>query len=309
MSNYKNSTKSAKSSMPKKSAKEKLIDAIVDGINKTQSLPWDNGRLNGDMSPINRISKKKYHGVNRIMLYFFSRTMTAPSKEYVTFLQAKKAGGNVKKGAKGCPIIFFSFWDTARKCPKDEESDPKDVVPLTKCSTVFDISQCDGIKPSREVKSINHPPMTDVDKMVQTFADKTNLKLDLSGVGGVGCYMPLKHAVSVAGLKYHKTAAAFYSTLFHELIHSTGKAMGRKVENFFGSHEYSEEEIVAETGAMLLCLEFGIEKVEKDNSIAYLKSWGSRLKENPNWLIKGVGDAEKAVKYFFDTVGYTPKVI
>lgn len=308
MSNCKNSTKSAKSSAPKKSAKEKLIDAIVDGINKTQSLPWDNGRLN-DLSPINHVSKKKYHGVNRVMLRFFTRMIEAPNQEFLTFLQAKKAGGNVKRGEKGCPIVFFTWWDTKRKCPEDQDSDKADVIPLVKSSTVFDVSQCDGVEPSREIKSIDHPAMADVDAMVQKFAEKTNLKLNLNGVGGTACYVPARHTVSVSGLKYHKTAAAYYSTLFHELIHSTGKAMGRKVANFFGSHEYSEEEIVAETGAMLLCLEFGIEKVEKDNSIAYLQSWGKKLKENPNWLIKGVSDAEKAVQYLFDTVGYTPQVI
>ena len=59
-------------------------------------------------------------------------------------------------------------------------------------------------------------------------------------------------------------------------------------ENGKGLDEYSEEEIVAETGAMLLCLEFGIEKVEKDKD-------GIEIAYNPGrnmaWMIKALSGA------------------
>ena len=84
--------------------------------------------------------------------------------------------------------------------------------------------------------------------------------------------------------------------------------MHRNQNTRFGSHEYSEEEIVAETGAMLLCMEFGIEKTIRNNSIEYLRSWSKYLQDNASWLIDGSRKAEKAVKYFFETVGYTPRL-
>ncbi len=81
-----------------------------------------------------------------------------------------------------------------------------------------------------------------------------------------------------------KGVSEYYSTLFHELCHSTGaetrlKRAGILEHNGFGSDSYSKEELVAELGAML-CLEDS-ENSEKarNNSLAYLKSWMSKLKK------------------------------
>ena len=59
-------------------------------------------------------------------------------------------------------------------------------------------------------------------------------------------------------------AEAYYATLFHELVHSTGheSRVGRQgIEAFagFGSESYSKEELVAEIGAAYLCAEAEIE--------------------------------------------------
>ena len=183
------------------------------------------------------------------------------------------------------------------------------MVPYLRVSTVFDISQCEGIKPRREVKTIDHPPMEQVDALMEKFAESTGLKLELTKKSGSGSYSPSEHLVSVAGLRYHKTPNAYYSTVFHELVHSTGKAMGRDMSGIFGNHKYSEEEIVAECGAMLLCMEFGILKESEDNSVEYLRHWGEKLTENPKWLIQGMSKAEKAVQYIFEKMGYTPAVL
>ena len=295
----------------KQNAKEKMIDAIVKGINQTQSLPWDCGRLNGNMLPINRVSGNGYHGINRMMLMLFARSLPKADCEFATFRQAQKKGGHVRKGEKGCPVLFFTKWNKTKRCPAETGSDEEgdEIVLISKTSFVFDTSQCEGVEPRREVKSINHPAREEVDRLIQRFATATNLELDIGKKAGSGFYEPATHRVSVAGLEYHKAPEDYYSTIFHELIHSTYKAMGRKTGTSFGSHQYSEEEIVAETGAMLLCLEFGFAKTARDNSIAYLQHWGRKLQENPDWLMKGVRDAEKAAAYFCEQTGYTPQII
>lgn len=290
------------------SPKDKLIDFIVKGIETKDVLPWDSGLLNGAILPRNYISKRNYRGTNFLLLNYFGKENG--SQEWVTYLQAKENGGTVRKGEKGLPIIYFTYWDKKRKCKADVISEKENIVPISKYSTVFEISQCDGLESRREpLHEINHPSMSDVDDLIKTFADKTSLTLELDKVSGNGFYSPLEHLVSVAALKYYRTKEDYYSTLFHELVHSTGTAMGRKVGGSFGSETYSEEEIVAETGAMLMCMEFGIAKTARENSLAYVKGWSKSLKANPSWLIKGMNEAEKAVHYFFETVGYTPQFI
>jgi len=94
----------------------------------------------------------------------------------------------------------------------------------------------------------------------------------------------------------------YYSTLFHELTHSTGHAsrIGREgIEelNTFGSESYSKEELVAEMGAAMLCGVTGIAPATLQNSAAYLKPWIERLKADSRLLVSAASAAQKAADY------------
>jgi antirestriction protein ArdC len=64
----------------------------------------------------------------------------------------------------------------------------------------------------------------------------------------------------------------------------------------YGSHEYSEEELVAEFGAAELCGMAGIEPLTLENSAAYIANWHKRLKNEPEALIRAIKAASKGVK-------------
>ena len=102
---------------------------------------------------------------------------------------------------------------------------------------------------------------------------------------------------------FFKSNEGYYSTLFHEMIHSTGHASRLKregVTNYsaFGSHSYAKEELVAEFGASFLRGLTGIEtKNEKNNSVAYLQSWIKSLTNDPSLLIGAAGQAQKACDF------------
>ena len=96
--------------------------------------------------------------------------------------------------------------------------------------------------------------------------------------------------------------AEYYSTLFHELTHSTGHAsrIGREgIEqlNTFGSESYSKEELVAEMGAAMLCGVTGIAPATLQNSAAYLKTWIERLRSDSRLLVSAASAAQKAADY------------
>jgi hypothetical protein len=63
-------------------------------------------------------------------------------------------------------------------------------------------------------------------------------------------------------------AAHYYSTLFHELIHSTGHEirLNRTFGDHFGDELYSKEELVAEMGAAFLCAMVGIANEHTDST-------------------------------------------
>ena len=94
----------------------------------------------------------------------------------------------------------------------------------------------------------------------------------------------------------------YYSTLFHELTHSTGHTSrvgrdGIEKLNTFGSESYSKEELIAEMGAAMLCGVAGIERKTLSNSAAYLKSWIDVLKSDARMVVSAASQAQKAADY------------
>src|SRR5258705_8621049 len=93
-------------------------------------------------------------------------------------------------------------------------------------------------------------------------------------------------------------APHYYSTLFHELIHSTGHEtrFNRTFGAHFGDELYSKEELVAEMGAAFLCAIAGIanENTER-NTTAYIQNWISKLEEDNRVVVHAAANAQRAV--------------
>jgi antirestriction protein ArdC len=109
--------------------------------------------------------------------------------------------------------------------------------------------------------------------------------------------MPEKHTFT--------TPEEYYSTLFHELSHSTGhqKRLNRKSLTEitgFGSHERSKEELIAEMSAAFLCAYAGIEQVTLGNSAAYIAGWLKALKNDKTMLVMASSMGQKAADYIIN---------
>lgn len=302
---------------------EVLSPYANDERNKEVPVEWFSGLLNGTrgIAPISGSTLKEYGFSNAFTCILSAWARKARmeregldagecSYEYLTFKQITALGGKVKKGEHGVPIVFFTEWDKVQKCRPNAESEREDIVRVMRYYLVFDIAtQVEGISPRRVIKTKENTPLVQIDTYVKKFAEETNLKLEIGKVSGAGSYSPSQHTVSVAGLQYYDSPEAYYSTLFHECIHSTAEALGRDISgNFFGNKNYSEEEIVAECGAMILCQRFGIHDIPCKNSLEYLRSWSKKLRENPSWLSKGISKATKAVTYFLEKAGVPAEV-
>ena len=99
-----------------------------------------------------------------------------------------------------------------------------------------------------------------------------------------------------------KSEAGYYSTLFHELTHSTGHAsrLNRKTiteKTGFGSEDYSKEELIAELGAAFLCGFTGVEQKTIENSAAYIASWRAKLTEDKRLIISAAAQAQRAADF------------
>ena len=128
----------------------------------------------------------------------------------------------------------------------------------------------------------------------------------------VPCYQPATDSVHMPERHFFTTEEAYYSTLFHELSHSTGHVsrlarkslMDNKGMDALGEAKktYAEEELVAEMAAAFLNTHAGIMEGELENSAAYLQGWIDALqsKDAKGWIIRAASQAQKAADFIMN---------
>jgi antirestriction protein ArdC len=117
-------------------------------------------------------------------------------------------------------------------------------------------------------------------------------------------YVPRTDAVHMPARNRFIDAPHFYSTLFHELVHSTGheSRLNRTFGTHFGDELYSKEELVAEMGAAFLCAIAEIANEHTDrNTTAYLQSWIAKLEEDNRLIVHAAANAQRAVDSILGT--------
>jgi len=117
--------------------------------------------------------------------------------------------------------------------------------------------------------------------------------------GNYASYSKVLDSVQMPERTCFNSGEEYYSTLFHELTHSTGhpaRLNRSSLTDFerFGDQNYSREELVAEMGSAFLCGITGIENRTINNSAAYLANWLDALKNDSRLVLVAAGQAQKA---------------
>ncbi|MBU4642907.1 ArdC family protein [Bacillus toyonensis] len=258
----------------------KIIEKLEQG-----TVPWKKPWVNGNIA-VNWKTQKPYRGIN---------TMLLDSGEYVTFKQVQEAKGKVKKGAKSEIVVFWKWLEK-----EDKETGNIEKIPMLRYYKVFNINQCEGIESKRkEEETFEHNPIEDAENIVKGYVNSPSLSWN----SGRAFYQPVMDHVNVPPMKDFPKVEGYYSTLFHEFIHSTGHCSRLNRDGItsatahFGSEEYSKEELVAEIGASMLTGLAGFVDVTFDNSTAYIQSWLRNLKNDKTLIVKAASQAQKAVDY------------
>lgn len=261
---------------------EKITNRIIEKLEEGTSVfqtPFVNGVAK------NHLSGKAYRGINQVLL---------DGGEYATFKQIRDAGGKVKKGATSETIIFWKMVEA-----EDEESGETIKIPMAKQYNVFKIGKdTEGITPKDESGKYEHEPIEEAEKIINEFENKPRFTHESGGAH----YIPAIDVLNVPPKSDFKEIHRYYSTLFHELVHSTGakdrlNRPGVAKLDRFGSKQYSKEELVAELGAAMLCGVTGIENHTIDQSASYIQSWIKVLRNDHSLIITASQQAQKAVDY------------
>ena len=222
--------------------------------------------------------------------------------EYATFKQIQQAGGYVKKDQKASMVVFWKWLEK-----EDEETGEKKEIPFLRYYNVFHIDQCEGLKP-RHAEPL--PQTANADQKAETiicdYLKTSGVKLNHEK-GDKAFYRPSDDSITLPLLAQFKETAEYYSTAFHELIHSTGH-MSRlnRLEKtaFFGTEAYSKEELVAEIGASSLVHIAGLETPASfRNNAGYIQNWLKVLRNDRKVIVSASGRADKAVSYILNAEG------
>ncbi len=242
------------------------------------------------LPPQNLVSRKPYRGINVFLL----NTARYTSPFWLTFRQVQSFGGRVRKGEHSMPVVFWKVFK------EETENEPKR-IPFLRYYSVFNVTQCEGIVVP-EVEAVHS--FEPIVRCEQVVSDMPKRPVIHHG-GSRACYSPTTDEITLPEAKVFESGEDYYSTLFHELTHSTGSQsrLNRKEiaePSKFGSDPYSREELVAEMGSAFLCGHCGIENRTVDQSAAYVQHWLTRLKDDRKLVIHAASQAQKACDFILD---------
>ena len=250
----------------------KITDRIIAQMEE-EIIPWQKPWISCGKA-ISRTTGKPYSLLNQMLL--------GRGGEYLTFKQCQKAGGKVRRGAKASMVVFWKWIET-----EDEETGEKKEVPFLRYYNVFHIDQCEGITAKHATETAfpdNAEPLEAAQEIIYDYLSREGVKLSHEK-GDRAFYRPSTDEVVLPLRKQFMSTAEYYGTAFHEILHSTGhsKRLNRLSKpSFFGTEDYSKEELVAEIGAATLINHVGLEtSTSLRNNAAYIQNCLIVLLLNP----------------------------
>ena len=294
-----------------KSIQEKVTSAIIkcleDGI-----VPWRR-EYKSELGLAKSYDGKIYRGINQWICYASMVKNNFKTNTWITYRKCVSEGGQVLKGSKGTVIVFWNF---TYKCDKDctlcdgktsyvRKCDCQRKVGFLKSFTMFNLSQTTLFDPKKVVKEpkVEVPVNTEIAETLigNWMTEQCPIKYGYDNTASP-FYSPSSDFINIhfgEGVEWVNDEA-IHKTTFHEIVHSTGHKSRNSREgvtgmNFFGSHEYSKEELVAEMGSQILSDICGFKQDHLENTSAYIGSWLKALKNNNDWLVWASTRAEQGV--------------
>lgn len=281
----------------------KVTDEIIKQM-EAGIIPWKKG-WKAISGAYNAKSKKYYAFINQLAL--------GKVGAYASFKQWQELGAKINKGAKASYVIEwfykeYKFTDTETDDDGNEtKTERKYKKWYPRVYPVFHESQVTGWT-APELDEIEKPdPIQAAEDVITNYETFSGIRRIIRNEQSEKAYYsPVADYIQVPMLEQYENASEYYSTLFHEITHSTGHSsrLDRGLDNklaAFGSQDYSKEELVAELGAAMCCTRLGIDTPDTTtNSAAYLQGWLKQLKNDKGLLISAASYAEKATRYIFN---------
>lgn len=289
----------------KQNAYEVITGRVIEAL-ESGAVPWrkpwsipEHGQLR------NARTNTAYRGINVPMLALSAQAAGYSEPRWLTYRQAESLGGNVRRGEKSTPLIFWKWLAAPDKSDEaaDDDAPARRGAPMLRRFNVFNVEQCDGLarlallpEPG-EAHTVE--PLAAAQAIADGYADGPTIAHD---GGSRAYYRPAMDAIHLPARDTFESAETYHATQFHELGHSTGhpSRLARKdVESVaaFGSADYSREELVAEFTSAFLLGEAGIIDPHLEQTAAYISGWLRVLRKDHRLAVQAAATAQKAADH------------
>ena len=285
---------------------QRITDQIIDSL-ESGTGPWikpwnDSSHLWGPYR--NGVTERPYRGINILLLNLVSFDKGYSDPRWLTFNDARKLGGHIKKGERHTKIVFWKQLKIEDKDKHvvgtdDEKTQKSKVIPIVRVHRVFNVEQCVGLN----LKEITVPDKGNHEDELNDNAEQI-LALPVIHHGQrIAAYNRKRDFIMLPPRQSFESANHYYATGCHEVVHWTGheSRLARTFGNRFGDKKYAFEELVAEIGAAFLGGSAGLPFKEMRHP-EYIQSWISTLKENKRAIFTACRQAQAASDYVFEKV-------
>ncbi len=248
--------------------------------------PWKGGGV--AELPYNAATGRRYNGVNVLLLWGATFTRGYRHASWLTYLQAKALGGQVKKGEHATAIVF------AGSSVKKDETGEEEKYRFLRFHSIFNVEQVNGL-PERFT---GIPPPRPLDKALSEAEDFIALLVaDVRHGGDRAAYSPALDCILLPHREQFESDAHYLATKLHEHAHWTGhkSRLDRNLSGRFGDEAYAGEELVAELTAAFLCAELAIPGQLRHPE--YIGSWLKVLGGDNRAIFTAAGKATEAANY------------
>ena len=310
---------------PKKSRKEisdiatgKLVGKVLELLKAAQSrgeeLFWNrpfsgygsSGHSIGQLlqRQYSHATQKPYRGINFILLALEAFSKGYQSNKWMTYNRMASLGGKLRGKQKSTPLLKYneSVYRFLEKDESGEEVERQRRVFYLAYDNVFNLDQMEGIEDVGEAEVSPLHGDYDVIAATESVLEKYEDKPPITHNGGdLAFYLPALDSIHLPPREKFDSVEAYYSVLFHELIHSTGHSsrLNREIGSTpvdSGGEVYGREELVAELGGMFLSASSGV-SASVENSTAYIQHWINAIEADPEILIYAAKHGEAAANY------------
>ena len=258
--------------------------------------PWGRPETTSPLGmPKNADTGREYSGINILLLWASAIDTRRTTQIWLTYKQAQKLGGNVRKGERGTTVCYAdTFIPKAEKQRAIESGTDAIAIGFLKRYTVFNADQCEGLDPSF-FEGVEPLPEREAVPIAEELIAATGADFRIGGDRAF--YVPSEDFIQVPHQSAFFEQINYYRTCFHELGHWTGHKtrLDRDLKGHKGTKLYAKEELVAEMTTAFICASLGI--VPTVRHADYIGSWLTVLKDDKRLVFKAASLASKAADY------------